>query len=54
MSKHILYEINDNPPLQLLDINGDLCLDQCKNCGAAEQELLDYKTCEEYKEKKDD
>lgn len=41
-NSHDLYKNGDpDIPDSLLDRNGDVCLDQCKNCGKAESELSD-------------
>lgn len=49
MTDHILYEDGDeNIPKVIIDRNGQVALDMCKCCGAAEIELTLYLTCEEF------
>jgi len=44
--QHVLYKKGDfGIPDQILDRNGDVALDCCKICGAAEQELIDVPVC---------
>lgn len=46
---HVMYTQSDtNIPPQILDKNGDIVLSMCKICGAAEQELIDFKNCDEF------
>ena len=47
--RHILYETGDKDiPEQLLDNMGQVVLCCCKICGAAEMELINFRTCKEY------
>lgn len=40
---HSLWSDNDpNPPEQILDRNGQVCLSLCKNCGQAEADLEEF------------
>lgn len=48
MTKHILYTKSNqdaNIPDNIIDRNGDIVLDMCKVCRAAEIELIKYPEC---------
>lgn len=45
-TSHELYKTGDaDAPEQIKDRNGEVVLDQCRNCGRAESELLDGEPC---------
>lgn len=49
MMLHELYEDTDeNIPEAILARNGEVVFALCKKCGAVEQELLDFPTCDQY------
>lgn len=46
MTNHVLYKTSDpDVPDRILDRNGQVTLDMCKVCGAAESELNEYPEC---------
>ena len=48
--RHILFEDHDEGvPDCIKDRNGEVCLGMCRLCGAGEQDLLDYPTCDLYR-----
>lgn len=49
MTRHTLFQDGDvNIPKVIQDQNGQVALGMCKLCGAAESDLIQYKSCEEY------
>jgi hypothetical protein len=47
--KHTLYKKTDKYcPESIKDRNGDIVLDMCARCGAAEIELIHFPSCKDY------